>query len=407
MEDTYKLIDELRIKMEKVGFQFEKSQRPHFQNKRDFELKFVHPILQMKFEHDGLNSGATKYYIKPLADTPGSEIGFVTGRTSPLLSDPRFGMPNAMDTFDNSLAWANRINDSSLDYLLNAIDNYLNASSIVSAQYSKSYLFAWNPKQWRWNDLQDCIDSLNKVGQIERKWSCGNSKKIKKGDRVFLIRLGKEPRGIFGSGYAKSSYYVSSHWDGTPGKLTHYIDIEFDILINPEKSRIFDFEMLKKVDLQRVQQWSPQQSGISINPSVIEALESSWFKFITDNKVIGKSFIANDILLDTTETFWEGKSKDITQTRYERNPQARRMCIMHHGCSCKICGFNFESNFGDYGKGFIHVHHIEPISERGDEYEIDPKRDLIPVCPNCHAMIHLRRPAYTIDEIKTMKTNSP
>jgi 5-methylcytosine-specific restriction protein A len=57
------------------------------------------------------------------------------------------------------------------------------------------------------------------------------------------------------------------------------------------------------------------------------------------------------------------------------------------------------------GKGFIHVHHINQISEIGREYEIDPIKDLIPVCPNCHSMIHSKRPAFTIDEINEIRKN--
>ncbi|MBN8589795.1 MAG: HNH endonuclease [Rhodothermia bacterium] len=60
----------------------------------------------------------------------------------------------------------------------------------------------------------------------------------------------------------------------------------------------------------------------------------------------------------------------------------------------------FEKTFGEIGKGFIHVHHLNAIVEIGKEYKIYPKNDLIPVCPNCHAMIHSERTAFTVNEIK-------
>lgn len=269
-----------------------------------------------------------------------------------------------------------------------------------------TFLFAWNPNRWDWNDLQESINHLETVGYVERRWSCGNSKSIKKGDRVFLIRLGQEPRGIMGSGYAKSSYYVAPYWDGTVGKTTNYIDIEFDILIDPNKNILFDKESLETIDTNGVQQWFPQQSGISIRQEVVEDLESNWFNFIKENKYIKNSFVSNDVVTEITESFLEGKSKDITQTRYERNPEARKRCLKHYGYFCRVCEFNFEQNFGEVGKGFIHVHHINQISEIGKEYEVDPIKDLIPVCPNCHAMIHSKRPAYTIDEIKEIRTTT-
>jgi len=55
------------------------------------------------------------------------------------------------------------------------------------------------------------------------------------------------------------------------------------------------------------------------------------------------------------------------------------------------------------GRGFIHVHHINPIAEIGHEYNINSIKDLIPVCPNCHAMIHSKRPAFTIEEITELR----
>lgn len=59
-----------------------------------------------------------------------------------------------------------------------------------------------------------------------------------------------------------------------------------------------------------------------------------------------------------------------------------------HGDSCKACGFNYGRAFGSLGEGFIHVHHVTPVSEIGPDYNIDPTKDLVPLCPNCHAMAH-------------------
>jgi len=71
-----------------------------------------------------------------------------------------------------------------------------------------------------------------------------------------------------------------------------------------------------------------------------------------------------------------------------KDPYARQQCIEHYGSRCSVCDFDFEQVFGERGRGFIHVHHLKPLSEIQDEYEIDPIQDLRPICPNCHAMIH-------------------
>lgn len=403
MSNRKNIYESIRQKIEAAGFQFEKEQKPHLQNRKENELKFVHPQLVKRIEEDGYKVRAKKFYIKPLSDEPDCEIGFVTGKSSRLYKESFFIKPNSSDTFDETPAWTNRDNNAALDSLLESIKEYLKTSSDVTASHMNTYLFTWNPNKWDWVDLKESIEHLETVGYVERRWSCGNSKSIKKGDRVFLIRLGKEPKGIMGSGYAKSSYYVAPHWDGTEGKVANYIDIEFDILINPENNPLFDKESLESIDLKKSQQWFPQQSGISIKSELVESLEANWFNFIKENKYIKNSFVSNDVITDIEETFREGKSKDITQTRYERNPEARKRCLTHYGYSCRICDFNFENHFGDVGKGFIHVHHINQISEIGKEYEVDPIKDLIPVCPNCHAMIHSKRPAFTIEKIKEIR----
>ncbi len=102
------------------------------------------------------------------------------------------------------------------------------------------------------------------------------------------------------------------------------------------------------------------------------------------------------------KTFYEGAKQTITVNRYERNNQARQQCIEYYGTSCYICGFDFEQAFGELGKGFIHVHHLIPLSEINQEYQINSIKDLRPVCPNCHAIIHKKNPPFSIEEMKTI-----
>ena len=102
------------------------------------------------------------------------------------------------------------------------------------------------------------------------------------------------------------------------------------------------------------------------------------------------------------ENIYEGAKKIIVVNSYERNREARNACIAAHGCKCCVCGMDFEKIYGELGRGFIHVHHIVPISTIGKEYKIDPIKDLVPVCPNCHAMLHKGKngEVLTIGELK-------
>ena len=65
-----------------------------------------------------------------------------------------------------------------------------------------------------------------------------------------------------------------------------------------------------------------------------------------------------------------------------------------------VCGRDFETTYGEIGKGFIHVHHLTPIASIGKEYRLNVDTDLAPVCPNCHYMLHRKNPPFTIEELK-------
>lgn len=97
----------------------------------------------------------------------------------------------------------------------------------------------------------------------------------------------------------------------------------------------------------------------------------------------------------------EGSVIEVTINRYERDTDARDKCIEYYGLKCQVCDFDFEEVYGDLGAGFIHVHHLVQISSIKEKYIIDPIKDLRPVCPNCHAMLHKRKKKpYEIDELK-------
>lgn len=84
----------------------------------------------------------------------------------------------------------------------------------------------------------------------------------------------------------------------------------------------------------------------------------------------------------------EGACSTVTVNRYERSPANRAACIAAHGTKCGICGFDFGVVYGPLAHGYIEVHHRTPVSLMGGRYRLDPVRDLIPLCANCHAAVH-------------------
>ncbi|MCB9186227.1 MAG: HNH endonuclease [Flavobacteriales bacterium] len=109
-----------------------------------------------------------------------------------------------------------------------------------------------------------------------------------------------------------------------------------------------------------------------------------------------------EIPLDEGLGLTEGAKKTIVVNVYERSSQARNACIKHWGTDCCVCGIDFGSKYGEIGKGFIHIHHLTPLSSIEKDYEINPIEDLRPVCPNCHAMLHKENPPLSIEALKNL-----
>ncbi len=87
----------------------------------------------------------------------------------------------------------------------------------------------------------------------------------------------------------------------------------------------------------------------------------------------------------------EGAIKHYYGKRYERDPNNRRKAIEIHGYSCVVCGFRFEDYYGERGRGFIEIHHARPLSSTDEAIFVSPETDLVPVCSNCHRIIHRRK----------------
>lgn len=100
--------------------------------------------------------------------------------------------------------------------------------------------------------------------------------------------------------------------------------------------------------------------------------------------------------------YWEGARRIICLNAYERDRKARDACIKHFGTHCRGCGLLLESIYGKVAKGIIHIHHKTPLHKVNEEYTVDPIQDLIPLCPNCHTIVHLSNPPYTIEELREL-----
>lgn len=144
--------------------------------------------------------------------------------------------------------------------------------------------------------------------------------------------------------------------------------------------------------------WEPQSSGTTISDEIASVLEKDWAHYL--NRPFPSKALSLPEETDPAKTYFEGTTRQIRVNVYERSAEARTICITYYGLNCGVCDFNFEDTYGEIGKGYIHVHHLKPLAEIGKSYELNPIKDLRPVCPNCHAMLHQKKPAFSIEELK-------
>jgi 5-methylcytosine-specific restriction protein A len=168
-------------------------------------------------------------------------------------------------------------------------------------------------------------------------------------------------------------------------------------LIEEKGYKLLTFPIVFSDELQDENGIGPAKiSGFEPNLVKKKLIRSGGNWYASDNSMPPTS--AEEV--DNPNGFIEGATKTISINAYERSKKARSACIKHYGAICAGCGFDFGKKYGEIGKGFIHVHHKVPLSEIRKEYKLDPLADLIPVCANCHAVVHLTQPAMTIEELR-------
>ena len=145
----------------------------------------------------------------------------------------------------------------------------------------KAWLLTWNKERWAWDDYLDgyeaLLENIKQTGKVYAHWSCGQNKSIQPGDRVFLIKLGSDPRGIIASGYADTGVYETNHWDPAKhvaGLKAKRIYLHFDKMADYRKDRYLTMNQLKTLAPNFC--WSSQASGIQIDPEVLVKLERVW-----------------------------------------------------------------------------------------------------------------------------------
>ena len=263
------------------------------------------------------------------------------------------------------------------------------------ARCVNAIFLTWNPEKWNEWDYEELTQKVSESGPQRRTWSVARNRSgIGPGTSAWLFKQGgtdSRDRGIVGHATVLD-LILHGPSPVNPGGSSNFVEASFDLLL-PE-DELLDVPTLEE-EIPGFDWRSIRSSGSRIADANLDALRSLWEEHTRG--MVGDG--------DTVPpgTYPEGATKTVLVNKYERSPKARRACIEHHGSTCKVCGFDFGSKYGEIGANYIQVHHFVPVSQLGPDYEVDPVSDLVPLCANCHVMAHRRSPApYSVEELRTL-----
>lgn len=162
-------------------------------------------------------------------------------------------------------------------------------------------------------------------------------------------------------------YFWAAHWAQEPGKQKHayfYIDEHGE-----EKAKQLAIEARKKA---------------------IASIDPNWHEGYWDYRR-GDGSQEFNTKFDDPFAF-EGNEKYELHKLHERNKELREKKLLdfiekHGHLFCEVCGFDFEREHGEIGKGLIEVHHTVALSEMQHNHKTTLE-ELICICSNCHFTVH-------------------
>jgi 5-methylcytosine-specific restriction protein A len=250
-----------------------------------------------------------------------------------------------------------------------------------------AFLLTWNPDKYQWAD--DHIDRFVKQSTVGKScafhWSCSNSKKLRRGDRAFLIKLGRHGRGIFASGWITTDAREVNGEDlfGPMG-----VDVDWDAFLDPRTSHA----LLDPEQISSDQHWTPQNSGASIDKTTHVALEQLWAAHLSKHKrsAAPRTFTDDELVTAIELEALEGEMfrRFVNHRRRERSLRDAKLVDYRRtrgSLQCEVCTYDFNDVFGvDYAE----VHHIKPLAASAGP-RVTRLSDLAVLCSNCHRVAHL------------------
>lgn len=231
-----------------------------------------------------------------------------------------------------------------------------------------TFLLTWNPARWPWVNLADASQRTADGAPYASRWSTGNTKKITRGDRVFLLKQGEEPRGIIAAGWVTSKeVYEAPHYDpqrAAQGDTALRADVEFDRILNPAENAPLSVEDIREGALAAVY-WSIPASGTELADDAARAIEDFWSVYL--EQIDGPGYLnaaeAADPALagDFAPEEGDWRVTVYRQIKARRGQQAFRDSLRErYGDQCMISGCGLMD--------VVEAAHIKPYRGDGDNH---------------------------------------
>ncbi len=266
----------------------------------------------------------------------------------------------------------------------------------------ETYLLTWSPAKSLVYELLDAWrEQCKGKGPRSSGWSCGSNKSIPAGSRVFLHRQRVEPRGIVASGWVTKGSYRDKHWDparARKGDQANFVHVRLDAICDgfgddEDGPAIglspFPVHEITRAPIGTEVDWQNiPGSGIRIPDAAAEEIGRLWALHAggaVANEVQGEALSAVEGKLQQ-RLVWS-RSREASLREAKLLEAAKKSDDGRIRCEVPGCGFCFETVYGEVGKRFAHVHHLNALAAEGQE-RVTTLDELVVVCANCHAMIH-------------------
>jgi hypothetical protein len=275
-----------------------------------------------------------------------------------------------------------------------------------------SFYFLWTPPKYpEFREELRKIVPLLTAGEWPgySNWSTGSRTKTNfpPRSRFFMVRTGKEPRGVIGYGTIPTGKLPppEDHWD--PRKVGHkaipYVKIDFENLIDSEQDpeKVVSLDFLKAAGF-GLKVSSPQGGGTEI-PDEAAAQIKARFDALSAPTI--EELLELDPHLEAKDLAVPESRILIKKHFYRERKQAlvkkkKRAVLSTTGAlACEICTLDFLQRYGELGRGFAECHHLTPLTLLTETRETKLEYLTI-VCANCHRMLHRGKPWKTITQLK-------